>query len=213
MYSRKRISQNSFPNFFLYISKVIHDILSGTTRSQKELWKPDLNLGCHHEKNFTTWIWTLDPYICVKYYVRTIKADNQGSHLSILVPFRTNKDSFLPVTYTGLADLFPQLGSSHEQLCGTFMYLALVFQCQNTYNSCRGPGFESCVWILIFFSCWHPWETRFKSGFHSSFWDFIYGIWNWGMASSFHVIQISIRQDIFSQLWIVKIFTKNIYFL
>ncbi len=47
---------------------------------------------------------------------------------------------------------------------------------------------------FIIFSCQHPWETRFKSGFHSSFWDFISGIWNWGMASSFwnHVIQISI---------------------
>jgi hypothetical protein len=42
------------------------------------------------------------------------------------------KDSFLPVTFTGLADLFPQLGSSHGQLCGDAMYLALVVQCQNT---------------------------------------------------------------------------------
>jgi hypothetical protein len=69
---------------------------------------------------------------------------------------------------------------------------------------------------FITFSSWHPW---FKSGFHSSFWDFIFGIWKWGMASSFwnHVIQISMRQvhyqDIYSQLWIVKIFTDNIYFL
>ncbi len=31
MYSQKRINQNLFPNFILYISKVIHDILSGTT--------------------------------------------------------------------------------------------------------------------------------------------------------------------------------------
>ncbi len=65
------------------------------------------------------------------------------------------------------------------------------------------------------FSCWHPWETRFKSGFHSSFWDFICGIWKWGMASSFwnHVIQISNRQvhfqDIYSQLWIVKSLLKT----
>jgi hypothetical protein len=39
------------------------------------------------------------------------------------------------------------------------------------------------------------------------------------MASSFwnHVIQISIRQvhfqDIYSSLWIVKIFSENLYFL
>jgi hypothetical protein len=54
------------PKFHFYISKFIHDILSGNTRSQKEFWKPDLNLGsqgCHHEKiiNFTPWIWTRDP--------------------------------------------------------------------------------------------------------------------------------------------------------
>jgi hypothetical protein len=71
--------------------------------------------------------------------------------------------------------------------------------------------------IFNIFSCWHPWETRFK--IHSSFWDFKCRIWKWGMASSFwnHVIQISNRQvyfqDIYSQLWIVKIFTENIYFL
>jgi hypothetical protein len=149
----------------------------------------------------------------------TIKADTKGFHISILVPFRTTKDLFLPVTFTGLADLFPQLGSSHEQLYGTSFFLALVVQCQNTYNYCRGPEFKSCVVIFTIFSCWHPWETRFKSGFHSSFWDFIHGIRKWVMASSFwnHVIQISIRlvhfQDIYSQLWIVKIFTENIYFL
>jgi hypothetical protein len=60
----------------------------------------------------------------------TIKVDIKGFHISILVPFRTTKDLFLPVTFTGLADLFPQLGSSHEQLCGNSMYLALVVQCQ-----------------------------------------------------------------------------------
>ena len=30
----------------------------------------------------------------------------------------------MPVTFTGLADLFPQLGSSHEQLCWESMDLA-----------------------------------------------------------------------------------------
>ena len=38
----------------------------------------------------------------------TITADTKGFHISTLVPFRTNKDSFLPVTFTDLADLFPQ---------------------------------------------------------------------------------------------------------
>ncbi len=30
--------------------------------------------------------------------------------------------SFLPVTFTGLAALFPQLGSWHEELCGIVKY-------------------------------------------------------------------------------------------
>jgi hypothetical protein len=72
----------------------------------------------------------------------TIKAYTRISHILILVPFRTTKDSFLPVTFIGLADLFPQLGSSHQQLCGNSLHLALVVHCQNTYNCCRRPGFK-----------------------------------------------------------------------
>ncbi len=127
----------------------------------------------------------------------TNKADTKGPHISILVPFRTTKDSFLSVTFTGLADLFPKLGSLHEQLCGYYVYLAWVVQCQNNYNCYRVSGFESWVWILTFSHAWHPWETRFQSGFHSSFRDFKYRIWKWGMASSFwnYVTQISITVD------------------
>jgi hypothetical protein len=54
----------------------------------------------------------------------------------------------LPVTFTGLSDLFPQLGSLDEQLCS---YLALVVQRQNTDNCCRGLGFESWMCNLTFF--------------------------------------------------------------
>ncbi len=57
----------------------------------------------------------------------------------------------MPVTVTGLGDLFPQLGSLHVQLCGGSQHLALVVQCQNTYNCCRGPGFDSRVIFIIFF--------------------------------------------------------------
>jgi hypothetical protein len=156
MYSRIWLSQNLFPNFIYIFLKVIHDILSGTTRSQKELWKPDLNLGsqgCLHEKNFSIWIWTWDPCISIASILChwTIKADTLGSRISILVPFRTTEDSFLPVTFTGLGDLFPQLGSSQEQLFGDPQYLALVVQCKNTYNCCRGPGFGFRVRFLYFF--------------------------------------------------------------
>ncbi len=54
-------------------------------------------------------------------------------------------------SFTGFADLFPQLGASHQQLCGPSMYLALMVRCQNTYNWCRGPGFKSWLWSLFFF--------------------------------------------------------------
>ncbi len=59
----------------------------------------------------------------------------------------------------------------------------------------------------------------FLVGLYFYFLNFICGIWSWGVASSFwnHVIQISIRQvhfqDIYFQLWIVKIFSENICFL
>jgi hypothetical protein len=79
--------------------------------SWKKLHTLDLNLGPLHKKQvFCHW---------------TIKADIKGFHISILVPFRTTKDSFLLVTFTSLADLFPQLGISHEQLCDDSQYLAL----------------------------------------------------------------------------------------
>ncbi len=55
-------------------------------------------------------------------------------------------------------------------------------------------------------------------GLYFYFFNFICGIWNWGMASSFwnHVIQTSIRQvqfqDIYSQMWIVKTLVKTFTF-
>ncbi len=58
--------------------------------------------------------------------------------------------SFLLVTFTGLADLFPQLGSSDEQLCGDSMYLALMVPLKNTYFWCRGLGSNPGLWSLIF---------------------------------------------------------------
>ncbi len=57
------------------------------------------------------------------------------------------------------------------------------------------------------------------NGFNISFLKFICGILNWGVANSFwnHVLQISSRQmyfqDIYSNLWKVKVFSGNIYSL
>jgi hypothetical protein len=90
MYSRKRISQNSFPDF-IYIFPKSFMILSGTTRSKKELLKPDFNLGsqwCHHEKiiNFTPWTWTQAPCIRSKYFVtRLPKIDTWCTHKAVHV--------------------------------------------------------------------------------------------------------------------------------
>jgi hypothetical protein len=59
----------------------------------------------------------------------------------------------------------------------------------------------------------------FLNGSNISVLKFISGILNWGMANSFwkHVIQISSRQmyfqDMYSNLWKVKILTGNIYSL
>jgi hypothetical protein len=99
--------------------------------------------GCHHKKilNFTPWIWTRDPCNEQAFCHWPIKA---RYHKLILFSFRTFK-------LAGLADLFPELGSSHEQLCGDYMYLALMVQCQKTYYWCRGPGFKSWVWNLLYF--------------------------------------------------------------
>jgi hypothetical protein len=153
----------------------------------------DLNSGpCINSKNFVT---------------GPSKQYTKISHISILVPsellFR-----FVPsagiFTWTALCEYFI------SGLDGPMSkYLKLI----------QGSWVQILRVKFYIFSCWHPWETRFKSGFHSSFWDLICGIWSWGMASSFwnYVIQISIRQvhyqDIYSQLWIVKIFSENIYFL
>ncbi len=91
----------------------------------------DWNSGpLHHKQVFCHW---------------TIKA---RYHMLILVPFRTTKDCH---SCSGLADLFPQLGSLHEQLCGNSVYLALMVQSQKTYYWCRGSGFESWLWSLLFF--------------------------------------------------------------
>ncbi len=101
--------------------------------------------------------------------------------------------SFLPVTFTGLADLFPQLESWHEQLCGDYLYLTLIVQWQNTCISCRGYWVQILGVNFTIFSWWHLWGPWFKSGFHNSFWDYlvpdriswmtleIYK-WNWGTS-------------------------------
>ncbi len=59
--------------------------------------------------------------------------------------------SFLSVTFPGLADLFPQLGSWHGQACGDILYQlwwssGKILQC-----NAGGPEFKSMVLFLQLF--------------------------------------------------------------
>jgi hypothetical protein len=112
------------------------------------------------------------------YVASILSLDHQSWYLRFphinIISIQNYQGLILAGHFYWLADFFPQLGSLHEQFCGDLMYLALVVQRQNTYNCCRSPGFESWVWILAFFHADILGRlTRFKSGFHSSFWDFI----------------------------------------
>ncbi len=214
MYFRKRISQNSFPNLINVFPKsfmIFWQELQDPKGILKTRFEPRLP-RMSSWKNFTPWIWTLGPCFCGKYFVT-------GPSKQIL-KFATYQYYSFIQNYQGL------ILDGHFYWFGIFVPSTGIFTSTALWGfSVSGFGGPMSKWIriqsenLTYFSCWHPWETRFKSGFHSSFWDFKCRIWKWGMASSFwnHVIQISIRQvyfqDIYSQLWIAKIFTENIYFL
>ena len=54
-----------------------------------------------------------------------------------------------------------------------FSASALMVQWQNTCMWCMGVRVQILVVMFTAFSLWHPWEPRFKSGFHNSFWDYV----------------------------------------
>ncbi len=170
-------------------------------------------------KNFTPWIRTLDPCICGKYFVTgPSKLIPKFTHVNI-----SSLKNYQGLILAGHFYWFGRFVPSTGILTWTALWEFYVSDFGGPISKFLKLLQGSRVRILgvnfNIFSCWPSWETRFKSGFHSSFWDFKGRIWKWGMASSFwnHVIQISVRQayfhDIYSQLWIVKIFTENIYFL
>ncbi len=118
IYSRKRIGQNSFPNF-IYIFPQSFMIFCQELLDPKR--KPDLNLGsqgCHHEKllNFTPLDLNSGPlhqYQVLCHWTTTARyLSFQQINISSLQNYQ--RLSFLPVTFTGLAALFPQLGSWHD---------------------------------------------------------------------------------------------------
>ncbi len=112
--------------------------------------------------------------------------------------------SFLPVTFTGLADLFPQLGSWHGQLCGDIINQLWWSSAKILAGWCRGPEFKSRVWCLLLF---HddilgslgsnlvfiiPFGiTLFLTEYHEWLWKYINEIWERVLANSFSVIHKS----------------------
>ncbi len=68
---------------------------------------------------------------------------------NLLVPFRTTKGFHLPITFIGLADLFPKLGSWHVQICLSNMYLALMVQRKLHTSNAGGP--RSNPWGKIWY--------------------------------------------------------------
>jgi hypothetical protein len=156
-----------------------------------ELWKPDLNLGsqrCHHEKiiNFIPWIQTRDPSISCKYFVTgPSKQDIKGSYKSILVPFRTIKDCHFCWSLLLVWQIFSlnwdlHINSFVGTLCIWLWWSNVKILITDAGLPGSNPGCE--VWYFFMLTSLGDW---FKSGFHSTFWDFTSGIWNWGMASSF----------------------------
>ncbi len=101
--------------------------------------------------------------------------------------------SFLPVTFTGLVDLFTQLRSWHGQLCGDTIH-QLWWSIGNILASDAGglssnPGCDVYYFFMI-----TSLEPRFKSGFHNSFWDYVVSdrlswmtleIYKWNLRMSF----------------------------
>ncbi len=59
--------------------------------------------------------------------------------------------SFLPVTFTGLADMFSQLGFWHGQLCGVAMYQLWWSSCKIPACDARESEFKSRVLCLLLF--------------------------------------------------------------
>jgi hypothetical protein len=59
--------------------------------------------------------------------------------------------SFLPVTFTCLADLFPQLGFRHGQLCGNVIHQHWWSSDKILACDARGPEFKSSMLCLLLF--------------------------------------------------------------
>ncbi len=117
----------------------------------------------------------------------------------ILVPIQNYQGlSFLPVTFTGLADWFPQLGSWHGQLCGSIMHKLWWSSDKILTWDVMGPEFKSSVLCLLLF---HddilgslgsnlvfiiPFGIMlFLTEYHEWLWNYFNEIWERVLANSF----------------------------
>ncbi len=161
MYSRKRISQNSFPNLINIFPKSFmifcQELQDPKRNYENQIWTPKAPKDVIIKKKIASWIWTLDPCMWQVLCHWTIKADTKGFHISILVPFRTNKDSFLPFTYwfgrfvpsTGILTSTALWGLPVSGFGSPMSkYLQLL---QGSWVRILGVNFD-------IFSCWHPWR-------------------------------------------------------
>ncbi len=103
--------------------------------------------------------------------------------------------SFLPVTFTGLAELFPQLGSWHWLLCGDFMYQHWWSRGKILTWDARGPEFKSRVLYLLHFQ------------------DDILGSLGSNLVSSFLLELCSSWQNTMNDFGIIKIKFENEFWL
>jgi hypothetical protein len=145
-------------------------------KSQKEQWKPDLNLvsqGCQHEKKLN-----ITP---------KIRPERPGSIVCILTLDHQSQVHKVP---TKLLMWRSQL---REQICQTSKWPArmkslVVLNRTNidlweirvshfggpvTKNLPLNQGSRVQIQGVKFFSWWLPGEPRFKSGFHNSFWNLV----------------------------------------
>jgi hypothetical protein len=214
MYSRKRTSQNSFSNFISIFPKSFM-IFCQALQDPK--------------RNYENQIWTWAPK-------HVIMKKTQHSGFELWTP--ANFTSILSLGHQSRYQNLPHINISSIQnyqgliLAGHFYWFGRFVPSTGIFRSTAlwehyVSGFDGAMpkylqllqvcWVRILgvnfniFSCWHFWETRFKSGFHSSFWYFISGIWKWGMARSFwnHGIQISIRQVHFQEYIFPAVNSKN----
>ena len=148
-----------------------------------------LNTFTFHKMEYISW-----KYICLlEIWISWFKKELVPFR-KLLVPFRTTKDC---LSCRSLLLVW--------QICSLNWDLDMDSFVGTLYISFDGPVPKyllvmqgAWVWIqgVIFntFSWWHPWEPRFKSGFHNSFWDYLVPdriswmtleLYKWNLGTSF----------------------------